>query len=100
MNLVRAGSAVPIKFSLGGDRGLDILVEGSPSSRRHHCFSSETGDLLESVVASGASTLTYNVTTGIYTYVWKTSRAWQSTCRTLVLDLVDGGSYEAEFLFR
>ena len=30
VNTVKAGSAVPIKFSLGGNRGLAILAPGSP----------------------------------------------------------------------
>ena len=30
VNTVKAGQAIPMKFSLGGDRGLAIFVEDSP----------------------------------------------------------------------
>ena len=33
LNRMHAGRAVPLKFSLGGDRGLDIFAAGSPASR-------------------------------------------------------------------
>jgi len=32
-NVVKAGAAVPVKFSLGGDRGLNIFASTSPSSQ-------------------------------------------------------------------
>ena len=35
-NSVKAGSAVPIKFSLDGDQGLDILAAGLRRSRSRH----------------------------------------------------------------
>jgi hypothetical protein len=37
VNTMKAGAAVPIKFSLGGDRGLDILAAGSPTSQQIAC---------------------------------------------------------------
>ena len=37
VNVLKAGQGVPVKFSLGGDQGLDILAEGSPSSRPVAC---------------------------------------------------------------
>src|SRR2546423_1681148 len=33
-NAVKAGQAVPVKFTLGSDRGLDIMATGSPGSYR------------------------------------------------------------------
>ena len=32
LNAVKAGSAVPIKFSLDGNQGLDVILDGSPTS--------------------------------------------------------------------
>jgi hypothetical protein len=32
VNMAKAGRAVPVRFSLGGDQGLDILAAGSPTS--------------------------------------------------------------------
>ena len=33
LNVVKAGSAVPLKFSLGGDKGLDVIAVGIPRFR-------------------------------------------------------------------
>ncbi len=35
-----------------------------------------------------------------YTYVWKTNKAWNGTCRQLVLKLDDGSIHRAKFKFR
>ena len=32
LNSVKAGSAIPVKFSLGGDKGLNIFAAGYPKS--------------------------------------------------------------------
>ncbi len=37
VNKLTAGAAVAMKFSLGGDYGLDILAVGSPSSQGTAC---------------------------------------------------------------
>jgi hypothetical protein len=44
VNPVKAGQAVPIKFSLGGDRGLRILTPPAPTSRPIACPSGPAGD--------------------------------------------------------
>jgi hypothetical protein len=52
-----AGSAVPVKFSLGGDRGLAILEAGYPASRKIDCTSgAPLGPLQPTTSADG---LTY-----------------------------------------
>ena len=99
-NLVKAGSAVPIKFSIGGDFGLNVILGGSPSSLRHSCTSTEASAPLEPASTAGVSGLSYDPFSDTYTYVWKTSREWSGTCRTLVLALVDGSEHFAEFAFR
>jgi len=92
VNTVRAGRAVPIKFRLGGDRGLDVLAAGSPSSRKVDCSSSAPLDAIEETVTAGQSSLTYDAASGEYTYVWKTEAAWARTCRELTLTLNDGST--------
>jgi predicted extracellular nuclease len=42
-NTAHAGSAVPIKFSLGGDRGLNVFAPGSPSSAPMACEGTSPG---------------------------------------------------------
>ena len=34
VNTVKAGQAIPVKFSLGGDWGLSIVASGYPASRQ------------------------------------------------------------------
>jgi len=43
-NQARAGSAIPVKFSLGGDRGLAICAAGSPKSEQVACDSTALVD--------------------------------------------------------
>ena len=98
VNTVKAGSAVPVKFSLGGDQGLDILASGYPRSGTINCTASNQDEITETVTA-GQSSLTYDMSAGQYVYVWKTERTW-SGCRVLQLKLRDGRSYYATFQFR
>jgi len=100
VNLVRAGVAVPLTFSLAGDQGLGILAAGSPSSRPVACEGGGTPEPLEPVSTAGQSGLTYDPETDTYTLVWKTRRPWAGTCRMLSLDLADETSYVALFQFR
>ena len=82
LNKAKAGSSIPVKFSLGGDFGLDIFAAGSPGSVKTDCDATVV-DAIESTVGPGASTLAYDAASETYTYVWKTSKGWVSTCRTL-----------------
>lgn len=98
-NKVKAGRAVPTKFSLSGDMGLDILAAASPASQRISCDSSAAADPLEQTVTAGGSSLSYDATTGVYNYVWKTSIDWAGSCRLLTVTLQDGTRHSARFAF-
>ena len=98
-NTVKAGRGVPVKFSLAGDRGLDILAPGSPSSRQVDCDSGARQDAVELTVTSGSSGLTYDAVKDEYNYAWKTSAAWAGTCRELTVTLDDGTVHTALFDF-
>lgn len=97
LNAVKAGSAVPVKFNLGGNQGLDVMQAGFPKSQVIDCGSSATVDGIEETVTAGGSSLSYDATAGHYTYVWKTDKAWAGTCRQLVVTLDDGTSHRANF---
>lgn len=99
-NAVKAGRAVPVKFSLGGDQGLDIFAAGFPQSHEIDCDSSDPIDGIESTVTAGASGLSYDPDTDRYTYVWKTSKSWAGSCRRLVVGLNDGTEQVADFRLR
>lgn len=99
LNTVKAGSAIPIKFSLNGYQGLNIFFAGYPTSAAVACGSS-VEDAIEKTVTAGGSSLSYAAITDQYTYVWKTNKAWANTCRTFVLRLSDGSYYRANFKFK
>jgi hypothetical protein len=100
LNVASAGSAIPVKFSLGGNQGLAIFAAGYPASSPIECNVSEPGATIEETVNAGNSGVSYDATTGQYTYVWKTQRAWKGTCRMLVVRLSDNNQYLAKFRFR
>src|SRR6185503_6571907 len=97
-NSVKAGSAVPRKFSLGGNLGLNIFATGSPASAVVACDPTASVAAVEETTTAGSSTLSYDASTGQYIYVWKTDKIW-SGCRQLVLKLTDGTEHRATFKF-
>ena len=98
LNKMKAGAAVPVKFSLGGDFGLDIFAEGSPTVSVVSC-ANPIVDTIEQTVAAGTAQLTYDASTNRYTYVFKTMKSWAGTCRQLELTFSDGSSHSAVFQF-
>lgn len=89
------GGAVPVKFTLGGNQGLAILAAGYPKSLQIGCDATSPSDQIEETSAAGSSGLTYDSATGLYSYVWKTDKAWARTCRVLMVRLVDGTEHTA-----
>jgi probable HAF family extracellular repeat protein len=98
MNTLKAGSAVPVKFTLGGNLGLGVLASTSPTSSAYTCTGS-TEDAVEVTVTAGASAFSYDATAGQYVYVWKTDKTWGGTCRKLTVVLKDGTTHQALFKF-
>ena len=98
-NKVKAGSAVPVKFSLLGNQGMNIL-SGAPTATKVACPTTMKSDSLEQTV-SGATTsgLKYDPKTSLYNYTWKTPASFAGTCQKLTVNLVDGTSYTALFTF-
>ena len=85
---VRAGSTLPVKFSLGGDQGTHVLAAAYTTS----CGSATRTNIT-------ASALRYDAAEGQYILNWRTDRTW-SGCRELVLELTDGSSHRATLQFR
>lgn len=100
VNQAKAGSAIPVKFSLGGDQGLSIFAAGFPQSTKIACDTSALLDDVTATVTAGGSSLSYDPLTGQYTYVWKTDKSWSGTCRQLVVTLLDGSTHLATFKFK
>jgi hypothetical protein len=100
VNIVGAGQAVPVKFSLSGDKGLNIFAIGYPASGQITCDVNEPGSVIEETVAAGGSSLSYDIAGDRYSYVWKTEKSWKGTCRILALRLKDGRDHFAKFRFK
>jgi len=100
INVVKAGSGIPVKFSLGGNQGLKIFDKNYPLSQPMTCISSAPTDPIESTVNAGKSSLSYDILTGQYIYVWKTEKSWSGTCRQLTVQLIDGTEHIAYFSFK
>ncbi len=98
MNQVKAGSGIPVKFSLGGNMGLNIFGPGYPSSQQVGCQSSAPIDQIEETTSN--SGLTYDPVSGQYTYVWKTDKKWAGSCRVLTITFTDGTQKTALFIFK
>jgi hypothetical protein len=99
LNVVKAGSGIPLKFSLRGDQGLDIVAFGYPASYGVDCNTSAPLDTVEQTVTAGASSLSYDADVDQYVYVWKSDKAWAGTCRRLDVTLIDGTRHIAHFKF-
>lgn len=100
LNRARAGRAIPVKFSLNGDQGVDVFADRYPKSRRIHCRLTAPRGKMRQTETAGRSGLSYDAVLDQYTYVWKTKRAWAGTCRRLVVKLNDGTVHRANFKFR
>ena len=98
LNKTKPGKTMPIRFSLGEDKGLDIFAEGYPKSEAIPCDSTATVDGIEETVA-GKGGLSYNASTDTYEYAWATGSSW-SGCKQFVMKLKDGTVHRANFIFR
>jgi hypothetical protein len=100
LNSMKAGSAVAVRFSLAGNQGLSVLAAGSPTAQQIACGPAAAVDDVEQTVSVGNSSLSYDATSGQYSYTWKTDKAWANTCRQLIVKLADGTNHLANFKFK
>ena len=98
LNVVTAGSTVPVKFSLAGDQGLNIFKPGYPASASYTCGSVPPTDA--TTPAALAEPFRYDRSTDEYVFAWKTDKAWAGTCRVFVLGLRDGTIHTVTFQFK
>jgi len=99
LNLVHAGDLIKLGFGLGGDRGLNILAAGSPSSVAVAC-PADAPHLVSGAHEGTPSGLFYGASSSHYSYGWQTDAAWAGTCRQFSLQLNDGTApHLATFMF-
>jgi len=129
LNYLAVSKDTTIEFSLGGDKGSDIFWDGFPATQQISCssktpsgswlpLSSDDGDdedhdshwfgddhkrddgSHESWSNDDNSyTLTYNRTTGHYSFKFSPINSWYGTCRQLTLKFTDGQSKTIFFSF-
>jgi len=99
LNRANPGSTVPLVFSLGGNKGLNIFPAGLPSSVEIDCNSGAPIGAPEAALPGGG--LTYSADTARYTYRWRTQGDWAvGSCREFTMRLNDGTSHSALFRFK
>jgi len=98
-NKAKAGRVIPVKFSLSGDMGMNIMAAGYPQSVQVACTTDIYLDAIEETVTAGNSSLSYDATSNQYVYVWKTEKSWAEMCRQLIVRLQDGSELRANFTF-
>jgi hypothetical protein len=87
---LRAGDVVPVKFSLHGDRGADVVARAA-----WRPCGVTTND---SSTASGS--LSYNAGPDRYTFTWTSAKSWAGSCKEFLLTLRDGTTHAAYVSFR
>lgn len=104
INVIKAGQAVPIKFSLNGFQGMGVLAAGYPKSVQVDCVTGAPQDAAVSTTTAGDSEFAYDTSSDTYSYIWKTDKSWvKGTCRQLIVKLAfaqyypnyEGATYKA-----
>ncbi|WP_314502654.1 PxKF domain-containing protein [uncultured Microbacterium sp.] len=96
-NLAKPGQAIPVKFSLNGDQGLDVvtsarfIVEGTDLTPE--------GELIPATTAGGSG-LSYDASTSVYTYVWKTAKTLSLKTGRFELTLSDDTVHTFDVSFK
>ena len=96
----RPGRPLRLNSASGGTTGWASSRPAIRWTQRIACGSASPTDVIEETVAAGGSTLSYDATTDQYTYVWKTDKAWKTTCRQLIVKFIDGTTRTANFQFK
>ena len=88
---------MPVKFTLGGDYGLDVFADGYPVSQDGQCDGAPS-DPVETT-SSANSGLAYDACYRQYSTTGR-PQAVEGQCRTLILQFCDGQELKADFKFK
>jgi hypothetical protein len=92
----KAGSAVPIWFSLGGVSDLSAVHEVMSSANSCDAVAAAPGD----PISMNGVGVRYEASNDRFMFVWKTEKSWGGSCRQLQITLKDGTTHTATFSFR
>ncbi|MDQ4137343.1 MAG: PxKF domain-containing protein [Actinomycetota bacterium] len=95
----QAAKVVPVRFRLGGFRGLEVLAERAPVSTPVDCHFRTPRVVASPASAPAKGVLTYDPLMDTYTFWWRRSEAWADTCRWLILKLDDGSIHSVLVTF-
>ena len=95
-NGAKAGTAVPIKFNLGANRGLSIFATGYPKVGTVPCNSPNANPT--GLVVADSNGLKIDTKNNQYTWDWRTG-SWTGTCRALIVRFADGTEKKLLFKF-
>lgn len=87
----KAGDGAPMKFSLGADYGLDVLIDATATQ-----IDCATGARTGATIPAAGS-FTYNGSLDRYMKVWTTEKSAVGSCFAVELSLRDGTRHEADF---
>jgi hypothetical protein len=93
-----AGRAVAVRFTLNGNRGLDIFGSGSPGLQSSAC---DTGDILgvPQPLPLSRYDLVYRSDVDTYVLAIKTQASWAGSCQRLLLGFLDGTVRHVDLVF-
>jgi hypothetical protein len=96
VNIVKAGSTVPLKFEVFAASELtDTGVVSSINAREVSCSTNAPSDEIE-VTATGGTSLRYDPTAGQFVYNWQTPKV-AGKCYQVTMTTQDGSSLNALF---
>jgi hypothetical protein len=101
LNTVKAGSAIPVKFSLGGNMGMNVIASGYPRAVASGCSGAGEDPIADSETLGNVSSnsFNYDASADQYVYVWKSDKGWTGRCVQLQLMMRDGTTHYANFGF-
>lgn len=99
VNQFRAGTVVPIVFSLNGNQGRHVLASHYPRSVSMACGSHADLDGGTRAQSATHKRLQFLRSYDVYVFLWKTDTNWDGSCRQFVLKLSDGSYHRADFRF-
>ncbi len=100
VNVVKAGSSIPIKFSLNGYQGTNVFAVGYPMVITGVYQPDVEYEVITTIETAGKSGLNYDSYSDQYTYVWQTNKAWAGSNKILVVKFSDGTYKTVNFQFK
>jgi predicted extracellular nuclease len=98
LNRAKAGSALPVKWSLGPITALSSLE--SVQWQRVDCATGTPLGSPETAARAGGSSFRYDAQAGQFVDTLATSSSWAGTCRQVTVTLDDGTAHTSSFQFR